>query len=67
MNGTVSKVLVSAGQAVEEGLPLMVVEAMKMEHSIAAPETGVIDQVLFHSGDRVEAGALLLTFKEKDC
>lgn len=66
MNGTVSKVMVTAGEQVAEGSPLMIVEAMKMEHCILAPESGVISKVLFHPGDRVEAGTPLLRFQEKD-
>ena len=64
MNGTIARVLVSPGQAVEEGAPLVIVEAMKMEHCVEAPEPGVIEKVLFQSGDRVEAGTQLLTFEE---
>lgn len=63
MNGTIARVLVSPGQVVEEGVPLVIVEAMKMEHCVVAPESGTVEQVLFQSGDRVEAGAQLLTFE----
>lgn len=64
MNGTIARVLVSPGQVVEEGAPLVIVEAMKMEHCVEAPESGVVEKILFQSGDRVEAGAQLLTFEE---
>ena len=64
MNGTVARVLVSPGQVVEEGAPLVIVEAMKMEHCVEAPESGIVEKVLFQSGDRVEAGTQLLTFEE---
>ena len=66
MNGTVARVLVAPGQTVEEGRPLIIVEAMKMEHCIAAPEPGTVEKILFQSGDRVEAGAQLLTFEENE-
>ena len=66
MNGTIARVLVQPGQTVKKGLPLIVVEAMKMEHSIVAPEAGTIESVLFQSGDRVEAGTQLVTFEEGD-
>src|SRR5690606_12691659 len=42
MNGSIVRVLVEAGQTVEAGAQLVVLEAMKMEHSIRAPHAGVI-------------------------
>ncbi|OED41395.1 hypothetical protein ACH42_14090 [Endozoicomonas sp. (ex Bugula neritina AB1)] len=65
MNGTVTKVFVTEGEAVDEGASLMIVEAMKMEHCIKASETGIIDSILFQPGDRVEAGTTLLTFTDE--
>jgi len=41
----------------------MVVEAMKMEHAIAAKEAGTVAQVHFAEGDRVQAGATLLSME----
>ena len=64
MNGTVTKVLVDQGDVVEEGASLMIVEAMKMEHNIRAHEAGIIANILFQAGDRVEAGTTLLTFRD---
>ena len=66
MNGRVVTVLVSDGQAVEEGEPLVVLEAMKMEQTIRAPHNGIIDQILHQAGSLVEEGAALLTFCEED-
>ena len=60
MNGSIARVLVTAGQQVEAGAPLMVLEAMKMEHSIKASQPGVIRQVLYAEGDLVSEGSLLL-------
>ncbi|MDO5691139.1 MAG: acetyl-CoA carboxylase biotin carboxyl carrier protein subunit [Pseudomonadota bacterium] len=43
-----------------KGQPLAVMEAMKMEHTIAAPKDGVVDEVLYAPGDQVAEGAELL-------
>lgn len=61
MPGKVVKVYVSTGQDVTRGAPLIVLEAMKMEHAIAAPNDGRIAAVYFAAGDVVEEGAELLT------
>jgi len=60
MPGRVVQVLVTAGDAVRRGQPLMVVEAMKMEHTIAAPRDGAVAAVRFAAGDLVEEGAELV-------
>ena len=53
MPGKVLRVLVKAGQKVEAGETLIVMEAMKMEHKIVAPDAGQVEQVFFKEGDRV--------------
>ena len=58
--GTVIAVAVEAGQNVETDQVLMVVEAMKMEHQITAPTAGVVSEVRFAVGDRVDMGDLLV-------
>jgi len=60
MPGMVSTVLASAGDTVEAGAPLIVMEAMKMEHTLRAPFDGQVAEVLTSSGAQVESGALLL-------
>ncbi len=62
MPGRVVKLNVTDGQRVEAGSALMVLEAMKMEHTIAAPHAGTIVRVHFAAGDLVEEGAELLDF-----
>ena len=59
---TCLKTLVAAGAGVKRGQLLMVLEAMKMEHAIAAPSDGMVEAVHYSAGDLVEEGALLLAF-----
>ena len=51
---------VQAGDTVTQGQPLAVMEAMKMEHTIAAPMDGVVQELLYAPGDQVAEGAELL-------
>ncbi|KWH12702.1 3-methylcrotonyl-CoA carboxylase [Burkholderia territorii] len=64
MPGKVIAVLVEPGQKVEAGTPLIVMEAMKMEHTIGAPAPGVVAEVLYGVGDQVADGAQLLMMAE---
>jgi 3-methylcrotonyl-CoA carboxylase alpha subunit len=58
--GVVAAVVAKVGQAVQAGEVLMVIEAMKMEHSIRAPDAGVVKVIHFAPGDRVPEGSQLL-------
>ncbi|KKY51083.1 3-methylcrotonyl-CoA carboxylase [Pseudomonas amygdali pv. tabaci str. ATCC 11528] len=60
MNGSIVRVLVEVGQAVESGAQLMVLEAMKMEHSIRAASAGVVTALYCHEGEMVNEGAVLV-------
>ena len=60
MPGRVLAVLVRAGERVARGAPLMILEAMKMEHTITAPAAGVVEAVLCSEGEQVREGAELL-------
>jgi len=60
MPGKILSFAVKAGDTVEKGQPLAVMEAMKMEHTIAAPAAGVVEEVLYAPGDQVAEGAELL-------
>ncbi|SFB70654.1 acetyl/propionyl/methylcrotonyl-CoA carboxylase subunit alpha [Massilia yuzhufengensis] len=63
MPGKVVAVLAVAGKDVKKGEPLVIMEAMKMEHTIAAPSDGLVEEVLYQVGDQVADGAPLLAFK----
>ncbi|MES2073474.1 MAG: acetyl/propionyl/methylcrotonyl-CoA carboxylase subunit alpha [Pseudomonadota bacterium] len=63
MPGKIVAVMVGKGQQVKKGEPLMIMEAMKMEHTISAPVDGVVDEVLYAVADQVAEGAQLLAFK----
>ena len=60
MPGKVVSFAVKAGDKVAKGQPLAVMEAMKMEHTIAAPADGEVAELLFAPGDQVSEGAELL-------
>ncbi|GAA4033039.1 acetyl/propionyl/methylcrotonyl-CoA carboxylase subunit alpha [Actimicrobium antarcticum] len=62
MPGKIVAVLVAAGDVVEKGAPMLIMEAMKMEHTITAPAAGVVEQVLYAVGDQVTEGSPLLSF-----
>ncbi|MDM0078011.1 acetyl/propionyl/methylcrotonyl-CoA carboxylase subunit alpha [Variovorax sp. J2P1-59] len=60
MPGKVVSFAVKAGDKVSRGQPLAVMEAMKMEHTIAAPADGTVEELLYLPGDQVTEGAELL-------
>ncbi|MCB9759029.1 MAG: acetyl-CoA carboxylase biotin carboxyl carrier protein subunit [Alphaproteobacteria bacterium] len=60
MPGRVITVLVTPGDAVEKGQPVVVVEAMKMENELKAPISGTVTDVFVAAGDTLDAGAKLL-------
>lgn len=60
----ISQVLVKPGDKVEKDAPLVILEAMKMEHIIRSPFSGTIDQVLYALGDMVAENKSLVTFAD---
>jgi 3-methylcrotonyl-CoA carboxylase alpha subunit len=60
MSGTVVAVLVQPGAAVAKGAPLLILEAMKMEHTITAPAAGTVSAIHYRPGDQVAEGADLI-------
>uniref|UniRef100_A0A665V4P7 Methylcrotonoyl-CoA carboxylase subunit alpha, mitochondrial n=1 Tax=Echeneis naucrates TaxID=173247 RepID=A0A665V4P7_ECHNA len=65
MTGTIEKVLVKAGDKVTAGDPLMVMIAMKMEHMIRTPKSGVIKKVFFREGSQASRHAPLVELEEE--
>ncbi|MGC2202936.1 MAG: biotin/lipoyl-containing protein, partial [Stellaceae bacterium] len=63
MPGRVTQLMVGPGDNVRRGQPLMSIEAMKMEHTVAAPADGIVEAVRFAVGDLVEEGSELIALK----
>lgn len=64
MPGNVIRVLVKAGERVSRGQQLLVMEAMKMEHTIVAPSDGIVEKVHYNVGDLVQNEAELIKFSQ---
>jgi 3-methylcrotonyl-CoA carboxylase alpha subunit len=64
MPGLVLKILVQPGDVVAKGAPLLILEAMKMEHQITAPRDGEIAAVHCREAELVQGGVELVTMKE---
>ena len=60
MPGRVVSLVVKAGDRVTPGQALVVLEAMKMEHTLTAPAPGVVEHVGCHEGGQVEEGVVLV-------
>ena len=61
MQGKILSVSASVGQAVKKGDVLMILEAMKMENEVVAPEDGTVASIDVAAGDSVDVGAVLAT------
>ena len=64
MPGTVLRVLCEVGAGVAAGAPLLVLEAMKMEHEVVAPAAGTVTALPVAAGDQVSAGQVLAVIGE---
>jgi acyl-CoA carboxylase subunit alpha len=64
MPGNVLRVLIDAGDAVRAGQPLVVVEAMKMEHQVVAPADGTVATIHVTPGQQVDTGEVLLQMED---
>ena len=66
MPGLVKLVSAVKGQNVSKGDALMVLEAMKMEHTLTAPRDGIVAEVLAAAGDQVSDGTVLLALEPEN-
>ena len=66
MDGAMIAVLVEAGQQVEQGQTLAVLEAMKMEHPLKAGVSGIVKEVLVNEGDQVKGRQLLIQLEASE-
>jgi propionyl-CoA carboxylase alpha chain len=64
MPGRVLAVRTAPGERVTKGQVLVVLEAMKMEHEVRAPQDGVVQEIPVEPGQQVDAGALLVVLEE---
>ena len=63
MPGKVVALLAQPGQKVDKGTPLLILEAMKMEHTITAPAAGIVKAFCYATGEQVADGAALVEFE----
>ena len=66
MPGLVVEILVSVGDRVDAGSPLIVIEAMKMQNALPAPLSGTVSAIAIAPGTAVDSGALLLTITPEE-
>jgi 3-methylcrotonyl-CoA carboxylase alpha subunit len=63
MPGRIIQVMARAGDSVKKGQALLILEAMKMEHTITAPADGVVKEIHFAAGEQVLEGAALVSLQ----
>ena len=66
MPGVVVRLAVEQGQTVRTGDPVLVLEAMKMQHTVSAPHDGVVSQLTVAVGRQVAAGEVLAVVQQED-
>jgi len=66
MPGTVISVAAKPGQQVEAGQPVLVLEAMKMQHTVSAPHAGTVTEIPVQPGQQVAAGDVLAVVEGAD-
>jgi len=64
MPGVVLKIFVAVGDVVSKGAPLLILEAMKMEHQISAPHDGTVQDIRCRVGELVQPGVDLIALEE---
>ncbi|GAA0360120.1 acetyl/propionyl/methylcrotonyl-CoA carboxylase subunit alpha [Bowmanella denitrificans] len=66
MNGTIVNLMVKPGEQVSKGQVLVIMEAMKMEHSLKAPSAGKVVEFFYQPGELVDGGAELVNFEASE-
>lgn len=66
MPGLVVEIKCAAGDLVERGQPLVILEAMKMQNELPSPARGIVEEILVEAGGAVESGAVLLRITPAD-
>lgn len=66
MPGKILSIAVNIGDNVTKGTPLIIMEAMKMEHTIEAPHDGLVEEIYFAVGDQVTEGVNLIGLKQAE-
>ncbi len=66
MPGKILKVSVKVGDLVKKGTEVVIIEAMKMEHSVKAVTEGVVEEIFYNDGDLVDGGVELLRIKDSE-
>jgi propionyl-CoA carboxylase alpha chain len=66
MPGTVVSVAVEKGEHVDAGQPMLVLEAMKMQHTVTAPAAGMVTRLDVRTGAQVAAGEILAVVEGKE-
>jgi propionyl-CoA carboxylase alpha chain len=66
MPGTIVRIAVERGDVVQQGQPLLWLEAMKMEHVITASQHGVVAELPVSAGQQVDVGTVLVVIAEED-
>lgn len=66
MPGSVIRLGAAEGDQVKQGQPILWLEAMKMEHTIAAPATGILSALNVTVGQQVEVGTVLAVVEEEE-
>lgn len=66
MPGTIIEIMTKKKQKVKSGSPLLILEAMKMEHTVYAPSDGTVDDIFYQKGDLVEEGVELFAFSSSE-
>ena len=61
--GTIQKIMVKEGQEVDQGMPILILEAMKMRNELTSPVHGIVKRIYVAEGDMIPKGHLIMEFQ----